>query len=189
MLPPALLSKLKDVVARQNYNTTPDFHPNVIQVEDISAAHSAEEDVLVIGEFYAHMGKYFKYSGHVGTNIARMEPTSYISEHDDYGAAVYGTRQDSIIKLQIPIITTNRVGMMWRGDTTYPPTVVHMVEGGIYIIDNVKVHSVVNMGNEYRYNLTSRWQLDSVIDKVITNAEMTVSTKVVPVPSPKGILL
>ena len=169
MLPPALMRELKNVVARPNYKTTPDFHPNVIQIKAISPDYSAEEDVLVMDKFYAHMGKYFRFSGHMGTNIARMEPTSYVSEHDDYGAAVYGTRQDSIIKLQIPIITTDRVGMMWRGDKNYPPTIVHMVEGGIYIIDNVKVHSVVNMGTEYRYNLTSRWHLDSIIDPTLAN--------------------
>ena len=170
MLPPTLLSKLQELVVRPGgYKITTDFHPDVIRIKAISPHQSTKEDLMIMSEFYEYMGKFFKLDGHMGTNVARMEPISYISEHDDYGAAIYGNRQDSIIKLQIPITTSDQVGMMWRGDKTYPPTAVHMVEGGVYIIDNVKVHSVVNMGSNRRYNLTSRWHLDSLIDPTLAD--------------------
>jgi hypothetical protein len=167
ILPDDLLSDLKEVVLRSTCIITPDFNKEVIRVKHFSKEEATAEDILVISKFYKHMGKYFNISGHMGTNVARMTPVSYINEHNDYGAKTFGSQQDTIIKLQIPIITTEKVGMMWAGDKTYPPTAVHMVEGGIYIIDNVKVHSVVNLESAYRYNLTSRWHIDSIIDPTL----------------------
>jgi hypothetical protein len=158
-----LLNNLKKMVIKSTYETTRDFRSDVINVKN----SFVDEDAALMEEFYKSLTRFFKYSGHMGTNIARMSPNSYVSEHHDYGAKTYGSLQDVIVKLQIPIITTNQVGMMWAGNSDYPPTVVHMIEGGIYIIDNVKVHSVVNIGSDYRYNLTSRWNVDSVIDPML----------------------
>lgn len=158
-----LLNDLKKMVMMSTYETTPDFHSDVIRVKNLFF----NEDAALMEELYKSLSRFFRYSGHVGTNVARMSPNSYISEHHDYGAKTYGSLQDMIVKLQIPIITTNQVGMMWAGNSEYSPTVVHMIEGGIYIIDNLKIHSVVNIGSDYRYNITSRWNVNSVIDPIL----------------------
>ncbi len=158
-----LLNDLKKMVINSTYEISPDFHPDVVSVKN----SFFDEDAALMEALYRSLSRFFRYNGHVGTNIARMSPNSYISEHCDYAAKICGSIQDMIVKLQIPIITTNQVGMMWAGNSEYCPTVVNMIEGGIYIIDNLKIHSVVNIGSDYRYNITSRWNVNSVIDPML----------------------
>ena len=158
-----LLNDLKKMVLKSTYESTPDFRADVINVKNLFF----DEDAVLMEEFYKSLSRFFRYSGHIETNIARMSPNSYVSEHHDYSSITYGSVQDIIVKLQIPIITTNQVGMMWAGNSRYHPTVVNMIEGGIYIIDSIKLHSVVNLGSDYRYNLTSRWDVNSVIDPML----------------------
>jgi hypothetical protein len=158
-----LLNDLKKMVVKSTYEITSDFRADVIRVKD----SFFDEDAVLMEEFYKSLSKFFRYSGHMGTNIARMSPNSYVSEHHDYSSKTYGSVQDIVVKLQIPIITTNQVGMMWAGNSRYRPTVVHMIEGGIYIIDSIKIHSAVNIGSDYRYNITSRWNVNSVIDPML----------------------
>ena len=92
--------------------------------------------------------------------------------------------QDSIVKFQIPIITNSGAGMMWRHAGSVPGEVgqfgdhnpiakntrsaaMSFIEGGIYAIDNCRVHSSVNFGNEQRYWLTSRWNVNALINDAI----------------------
>jgi hypothetical protein len=162
-IPEDLLSRLQEMVARQPYSITPDFKEHVIRI----CNKLSDNDQLLLDEFYdICMSKYFRLTGNLGTNIARMAPNCYLFEHSDYTAVNYGKIQDSIIKLQVPITTNDRVGMMWAGDSDLPSSCVNMVAGGIYIIDNVRVHSCVNLSDEYRYNLTCRFHIDSVIDPI-----------------------
>jgi hypothetical protein len=162
-VPSDLLAELQAMVVKQPYLTVPDFEGSVIQV----CNKLPPEDQLLLNKFYdICMSKYFRLTGNLGTNIARMAPNCYLNEHSDYTAVNYGKIQDSIVKLQIPIITNDRVGMMWSKDKELPATCVNMIAGGIYIIDNVRVHSCVNLSNEYRYNITSRFHIDSVIDAI-----------------------
>lgn len=158
----SLLEKFKNFVVTQEYQTTNDFVDYAIKIRNIKS----HEDIIV--DFVnLEMSKYFNPEGHIGSNIARMEPNSYVSEHSDYTANTYGKIQDTIVKLQIPIITNSAAGMMWRHNKENRSTSISFIEGGIYVIDNCRVHSSVNFSNEKRYWLTSRWNINSIIDTSI----------------------
>jgi hypothetical protein len=157
-----LLDQFKTFVVAQEYQTTNDFVEYAIRIRNIKP----QEDIFK--NFVSScMSKYFKPEGHVGTNIARMEPNSYVSEHSDYTANTYGKMQDSIVKFQIPIITNSGAGMMWRHDKENRSAAMSFIEGGVYAIDNCRVHSSVNFNNEQRYWITTRWNINSLIDDSI----------------------
>ena len=171
-----LLAQFKAVVVNLEYETTKDFVDYALKIGNLHL------DIKT--KFIKEMSKYFKPEGHIGSNIARMEPNSYVSEHSDYTATTYGKMQDSIVKFQIPIITNSGAGMMWRHAGSVPGEVgqfgdhnpiakntrsaaMSFIEGGIYAIDNCRVHSSVNFGNEQRYWLTSRWNVNALINDAI----------------------
>jgi hypothetical protein len=96
-----------------------------------------------------------------------MYPKSFVSPHSDYAAYTYGKIQNNIVKLQIPIITNPGAGLMWAHSRTSRSDCVNMVAGGIYVIDNCRVHSSVNFGDTFRYYLTSRWNVEMLIDQSV----------------------
>ena len=157
------------ITSLQHYVTTPefftfpyaDFSGNVITVGPLST----DLKINIIDE----LSVFFKSEGHVISNIAKMEPMSYVKEHGDatnQPAYQEGnpSKHERMIKLQIPFITNNLVGMMWS-PTREHTSVVNFELGGIYIIDNIRTHSVVNMSTFTRYNLTTRFHVNSLLDK------------------------
>lgn len=154
------LALLKDYVVAQEYHASNDFEYGQVQL--YNRIHPQEHSIVEL--FRHHLFKYFKFSGHIGTNLARMSPRAYVSEHSDYTANTYGSNQDNIIKLQMAIITTPGAGLMWPKTDDQPATSLNLLPGGIYIMDNVREHSSVNFSDEYRYWITSRWHLNSLIN-------------------------
>jgi hypothetical protein len=143
--------------------TASDFSPDVINTCTLTPLL---KKMLLENE----LGPFFKKEGHVATNVAVMSPMSYLKEHGDlssqYKIDLDQDKFSKIIKLQIPIITNDKVGMMWA-PTAMNTRVVSFDLGGIYIIDNIRTHSAVNLSNEYRYYVTTRYHLDSLIDSSI----------------------
>ena len=134
-----------------------DFSPNVID--------SSPLPNNLLNLYFIEISKYFRLSGHCGTNIARMHPKSYLREHSDLNTVRGGdlSRFFKTIKFQIPIITDDRVLMIWT-ETIDKFHVEHCVSGGIYIFDNIVKHSVVNGSDNYRYNLTGRFEKSALIN-------------------------
>jgi hypothetical protein len=152
-----LLQELQQCALSAEYQSCSDFSANVI--------HVGRVDQSLLLKLFNELKTSFDANGYIGANFAKMSPMSYIKEHSDLGSnirdpGIYAT----MIKLQIPIITNNKVGMMWS-PTPNNISVVNFDLGGIYIIDNVSTHSVVNLSSEYRYNLTARFHLASLLDK------------------------
>ena len=156
-----LLHGLQSDIISATYNASVDFPPNILTVST-----SINGKLLI--KLFIELTTFFNIGrGHMSTNYAKMHPMSYLKEHSDLTSyekesPIYST----MIKLQIPIITNEKVGMMWA-PTSYESALVNFDIGGIYIIDNIRTHSVVNLSNEYRYNLTSRFHINSLIDKSI----------------------
>jgi hypothetical protein len=159
------LEQFKEFVLQQSYHKVEDFTDYTIN----SSRRLNENDVVFKNLLNSHLSKFFKLSGHISSNIARMYPNSYYPEHSDYTGVNLGKSQDIIIKLQIPIITSVSAGLMWRHNSENCSACLSLNEGGIYIFDNCRVHSSVNFGNDYRYWLTSRWHIESLLDKSIIN--------------------
>ena len=158
-----VLDELKTVALAQEYLQCPDFHPDVIKVSRNRHTFS-ENDRNIIGKVYRELNKFVDPNANIGTNIACMYPGTYLLEHSDYTAVNYGSMQDNILKIQIPIITTDKVAMMWREDDTVTSTVAQFIEGGIYIVNNVRPHSAINLSDQNRYFLTIRFNNDAVRD-------------------------
>ena len=155
-----LLSDMHRDATSAIYKSTSDFSPNVLTTSNFVSPK------LIIKLFY-ELKDFFKHTGHTGSNYAKMNPMSYIKEHSDLSSyekesLIYS----NMVKLQIPIITNEKVGMMWA-PTSDQFDIISFDIGGIYIIDNVRAHSVVNLSNQYRYNLTSRFKIDSLLDKTL----------------------
>ena len=162
MLDTNILDQFKKFVVNANYKVSNDFEEYAIRICNLNI----QDDIL--NNFVNHqMSKYFNPEGHIGTNIARMDPCAYVSEHSDYTANTYGKIQDSIVKFQIPVITNIAAGLMWRHDKENQSACLSLAEGGIYAMDNCRVHSSVNFGSEYRYWITTRWNINFLIDKSI----------------------
>jgi hypothetical protein len=118
---------------------------------------------LLYKDMIHYLYNFFKPDGHLGTNIARLGPRTYIKEHSDFNNSNSTEFQLTTIKLQIPIITNDKNALMWA--TVPSESEIGIFEtGGIYIIDNIKPHSVVNLSNDNRYWITSRWKLSSILD-------------------------
>lgn len=152
-----LLKKLGDFcsTAVYSWNIGDDFCDNLIDFASLSDDLSSR--------YLEEMSKFFNKSGHIKTNIARMHPCSYLREHSDLNT-VKGdkSRFFDVIKLQIPIITNDHVMMMWT-KTLNQFHVERLKVGEIYIFDNIVRHSVVNGGDSHRFNLTSRFNRNSIV--------------------------
>jgi hypothetical protein len=164
----SLLEELKIIAPEQEYFSVPDFHANVIKVSR-SRRQLAENYQNIINKVYKELAKFFDPGGNIETNFACMYPNTYLVEHADYNAVNYGSMQDNIIKIQIPIITNDKVAAMWRNteDNDLKSIVAQLVEGGIYIFNNVQIHSAINLSNQNRYYLTIRFKKDAVRDYLI----------------------
>lgn len=160
-----ILEQFKVFVLHQSYHEAEDFTEYTIK----SSRTLDENDIVFKNLLDVYLSKYFKLYGHISTNIARMNANSYYPEHSDYTGINLGKRQDSIIKLHIPIITSVSAGLMWRHDFENRSTCLSLNEGGIYIFNNCRVHSSVNFSNDYRYWLTTRWHIQSLLDTSILN--------------------
>ena len=153
-----LLYAMQSDAISTTYKSCVDFSPNALTI-------SNNINYKLLFKLLNELSYFFKLNGHTGSNYAKMNPMSYIKEHSDLSSyekesLIYST----MVKLQIPIITNEKVGMMWA-PTSEHFDIISFDIGGIYIIDNVREHSVVNLSNQYRYNLTSRFQVDSLLDK------------------------
>lgn len=154
-----ILEKFKVWVIHQTYHQVEDFTDYTIK------SSKSLNDYNIFKNLYdVHLSKFFDLSGHLTSNIARMNPNCYYPEHADYTGVKLGNSQDSIIKLQIPIITNPSAGLMWRHNPENQSACVSLKAGGIYVFDNCRIHSSVNFSDEYRYWLTSRWHKDSLLD-------------------------
>jgi hypothetical protein len=157
-----ILSSLKQYVVQGLYTGSNDFQEYTLTIRNLYNI-----DPPVQNLFEQHLAKFFKLTGHIGTNVARMVPGGYVPEHSDYMANTFGSRQDSIVKMQIPIITNPGAGLCWKWDETNQAQSLFLEEGGIYVFDNCKIHSSVNLGASDRYWITTRWDINSVIDSSI----------------------
>ena len=173
------LTDLKNFVTGQDYDASDDFESYTVNVtRDLTSDH---DNWPVKNFIKKYLLKYFYEDGNISTNLSRMAPYSYVSEHSDYNANKFGDQQDDIIKLQVPIITNPGAGLMWREtdpkkfqvqhpnlssyySVSLPSACCSLVEGGIYIMNNVRTHSSVNFSSEYRYWLTCRWHVLSLRD-------------------------
>lgn len=167
-LPQDLLDQAKKVCQTSTYvSLTPDIHrvtKNYSFGGKLSDAVDSMELKLLYRGIVVYLYNFFTPGGHNGTNIARLDPKTYIKEHSDFTNNNSTEFQLSTIKLQIPIITNDQNAMMWA--TVPSDSEVGILEtAGIYIIDNIKPHSVVNLSSDYRYWITSRWKSSSIIDK------------------------
>lgn len=161
----SILDEFKVFVVNESYRISNDFAEYAIRV----SRNLDNNDAIFRNFVNSQMSKYFKPGGHVGTNIARMDPCAYVPEHTDYTANTYGKMQDSIVKFQIPVITNSAAGLMWKHDTESRAACLSLVEGGIYAMDNCRVHSSVNFSGDYRYWITSRWNINSLLNSSILN--------------------
>jgi hypothetical protein len=161
-LPIDLLQSLQRMVVNLDYKPVPVLY-NYISTE---RPNKTEAYVNTMHNLVTYLQKYFHIDGHRGTNIARMNPVSYVPEHNDKNLWVDESQIG--IKLQIPIITSDKSGMMW----SLSPDVlnessadaVNFEEGAIYIINQYARHSVINLDKNYRYNVTSRWVSSCILD-------------------------
>jgi hypothetical protein len=171
-LPQNLLDRAQRISETSTYvSLTPNVHhmtKNYSFGGKLSTAVESLELKLLYRDIVIYLHNFFAPNGHVGTNIARLEPKTYIKEHSDFNNSNSTEFQLSTIKLQIPIITNEQNALMWA--TVPSDSEVGILEpAGIYIIDNIKPHSVVNLSGNYRYWMTSRWKLSSIIDKNLLN--------------------
>ena len=156
----SIINDLKSIALTGPYQATPDFKGYTLTLKKLDPTSVMPIQRL----FREHMSKFFQLSGHLSTNIARMAPGGYIPEHVDYAAQVFGNQQDSILKFQIPIITNPGAGLCWKHEDNSPSQSLFLEEGGIYLFNNCRPHSSVNLGHSDRYWLTSRWNVNSLLD-------------------------
>jgi len=161
----ALLSTLQEKVPNYSYEPDPDFYHGIITTGKLNTYDMAS----ILND----LSRYFKITGHIGTNIALMKPMTYLNEHSDLATKhelniLRKNNNSTAVKLQIPIITNDKVAMMWRNSTpelNKQSNVVNFKIGKIYIINNIDPHCAINLSNSPRYFITSRFHMDSVLDK------------------------
>jgi Aspartyl/Asparaginyl beta-hydroxylase len=153
-IPPERLAQLRRLALAKQYQPTPDFDPDVMLVCSLtgSLAYNAQVKDILTETF-----PMFDQAGMVATTVTLMKPRSYLLEHTDF---VSIERTPSFYKLHIPLTTNDKVGYMWRDWTG----VLTMQEGEIYLFNNLRIHSVINLGNEPRYQLIARYSYSALKD-------------------------
>jgi hypothetical protein len=152
-LPDNVIEKFVDYVTTLDYFASSSFPDDIIQVYAPIKSDLLESLLLFLNN-------WLRSDGHFNSNIARMSPYTYMPEHTDilknripehYGPT-------NLIKLQIPIITNPQVLMMWYDRVNARSHVCHFVKGGVYVINNIVMHSVANGGPDHRYFITMRYK-------------------------------
>ncbi len=99
---------------------------------------------------------FFNPSCLVGCEIDKMLPQVYLKEHSD--TVAYPTGKEDTIKLfhkiHVPLLTPVGCALMWRNT---PIMLVPQV-GNAYLINNVDIHSAINMSDQPRYHLILKYQ-------------------------------
>jgi hypothetical protein len=92
----------------------------------------------------------------VGAEVDKMLPHAYLREHSDTVAYATGTEDNIKLfhKIHVPLLTPQGCSLMWRNT----PTALIPKVGHVYLINNVDVHSAVNLSNEPRYHLILKYK-------------------------------
>lgn len=99
---------------------------------------------------------FFNPNGLVGVEIDKMMPQVYLREHSDTIAYPAG-KEDNIKlfhKIHVPLLTPQGCSLMWRNT----PTVLIPQVGNVYLINNVDVHSAINLSTEPRYHMILKYK-------------------------------
>ena len=145
----SLLTQLQQSVDQLHYTECDDFCPTVLTVSNLPP--------LLLVKFLLEMNNFFELKGHIATNIAKIDKNSYLREHSDTQSLFLNNDKiTNSLKIHVPILNTENAAMMW-----VPNIVTNFKVGCIYVIDNIKIHSAINLDNKPRYNLTTRFYLDS----------------------------
>lgn len=155
----ALVEKLAEMLKARSYTTTTDFNPDIILVNNL-LNQTDYEKALLEELLVNYLDALFSRSKLYNTTVSLMLPRTYLLEHSDH---VSRERLQTFYKLHIPIVTNDKVGHMWRNSAE----VFHMEKGGIYLFDNIRKHSAVNLSSEDRYHLMVRYTYGSEIDPSI----------------------
>ncbi len=150
-----VISHLQTKVPHYTYEPTDDFYESVITISPL-----AKDDTDIV---FRELSKFFSLEGHVSTNIALMQPMTYLPEHSDLGTRV--SVVENVVKIHVPIITNAGNVMMWKTTANTNANVINFKTGSVYIVNNVTTHSDVNLSSQKRYYLTSRFHVDSLINK------------------------
>ena len=152
-----VVQKLSNHIKTLEYKSCPDFPSDIIQV-------STDIDNSIVSLVQQNLSKFIDINARPTSNIARMSPRTYLAEHSDHSTHMGNAKKhDYTFKLQIPIISNDKVFMMWKY-TNEKTFVENMEVGGVYIVNNIVRHSVVNGSDDYRYNLTMRYHRISFLN-------------------------
>ncbi len=138
-----LLSKLKDLAISQNYNQTYSW--------ELQQSDFLNEDVEEIKQTIQVLNSFVKVKFFESAAFSLLPKMTYGPEHSDTWITI---EPPTNCKIHVPVITNPLVGSMWPGyDVHKKAYVTTMLEGHIYVFNNVAKHSLVNLSQENRYHL------------------------------------
>lgn len=133
-----------------NYHKNSDFKdPSVLTSETFN------KSIPFIKKIIDQLNPFMQSSEFISCHLNKLLPMTYVEDHSD----LIATSWPSIIhKIHIPIITNNQCGHMWASSKYKETnTVAHFEAGGIYLYNNVDLHSAVNLSNQERIHLIMRY--------------------------------
>ncbi len=145
-----VLKKLQDLALTLDY-TKGVFNPNVILQVQLDTKLPEIQELTK-----EPCLSFFNPSCLVGVEIDMMLPQVYLKEHSDTVAYPAG-KEDNIKlfhKIHVPLLTPVGCSLMWR-DT---PTVLIPQVGNAYLINNVDIHSAVNLSDQPRYHMILKYK-------------------------------
>lgn len=145
-----LVKALQDFALSLDY-TKGVFNPSVILQAQVDL-NQAEVQSLTRQRSLA----FFNPNALIGVEIDKMLPQVYLQEHSDT-VAYSADKEDNVKffhKIHVPLLTPQGCSLMWRST----PTVLIPQVGNAYLINNVDIHSAVNLSNEPRYHLILKYK-------------------------------
>ncbi len=99
---------------------------------------------------------FFNPNGLVGCEIDKMLPQVYLKEHSDTIAYPEGKEETIKLfhKIHVPLLTPVGCSLMWRNT----PVVLIPQVGNAYLINNVDIHSAINLSDQPRYHLILKYR-------------------------------
>jgi hypothetical protein len=87
-------------------------------------------------------------------HINTLLPMSYVFEHSDTDTDVH--------RLHIPLISNDRCSFMWSGRDNRMSSLCQMTVGGVYIMNEVANHSLINLSREPRIHFVLIYTSDAI---------------------------
>lgn len=144
------LDQLVDLALEVEYYNNPEFNNSKIHT-----SKTFNKSIPLVKNIIDHLDPMMKSECFINCHFNKMLPMAYVADHSDLVATFWPTITH---KIHIAVITNEKCGHMWpRAEKRLDSISTHFEAGGVYLYNNVDLHSAVNLSDQERIHLIMRY--------------------------------